>query len=588
MNDKIHRRAAIAKAFAGVVGGSYALDMFARKGWLEALLPGPIVGGPASIDAALRLGAAGRAPLGTYEILGAALRGGAGLVRAQQAFAVSGASDPSKEWSVVTIKVVNHVHTPLVFKLGKLDEATGAVMTGADVGKVVDKLTGAKALLESGGVDRLSDIPRFRELRFNQWFARMLQEGKSDSLSAAGVPALDAATIFPGAGPFPPPDEVALQAGLHLVQEFTTKNHSLLNFRLRQNEGDLAHFVEKYGIINSPLGVTSFMMGDVYDKAEGSFDVNVVLGDSPGVETPVARGRPVQQLVQIIEQSLGGGYGDDAPFDESLTVRFDKLVERDPQLRRAMIDSKALLAQALVDLKRIGALESTAQTGVGAESGSLQSGGKADVPATVARQEFVAQCAYTARALQLDGRPIRNFSLFLNNSDLDGNNLDAPFFGGGADGVKCYTYVEGMRQLAVGLNILAKVVAQKRNVVVVVLSEGGRNEKLGDDHVGFGMVLAPAGAGMLTDHLYANRNLMNQASNTLVRAPGALVDPNDMSTWVRWDGEGLVSDAGASMKGNRATSSGDWQLGVAEFLAEKMGVENKMAGQLQYVKLKRG
>jgi hypothetical protein len=81
---------------------------------------------------------------------------------------------------------------------------------------------------------------------------------------------------------------------------------------------------------------------------------------------------------------------------------------------------------------------------------------------------------------------------------------------------------------------------------------------------------------------------MNQASNTLVRAPGALVDPNDMSTWVRWDGEGLVSDAGASMKGNRATSSGDWQLGVAEFLAEKMGVENKMAGQLQYVKLKRG
>lgn len=575
----MNRRQALTKTLLGTVGGLTALDGLSSTGWVEKLLL-PSLGGQAGTNPFL--GGA----VGTLEILQSALRGGVGFLRTQQALASTVASDPAKEWAVVTIKVVNHVHTPLVFKLGKLDPQSGNVTTASDVDTVVSKLSTSGAHMGAKGVDKLSDNPRYSRLRFNKWFADILQSGKSDVETSAGVPSLDAATIFPGAGAFP--SGVAIQAGLHLAQEFTTKNHSLMNFRVRQTEGDLAHFLEKRGIVRSPLGVTAFMMGEKYDKAEGSFDRNVVLGDANGVENPIAQGASVAQIVNALSQSVAGGYADMSTFNSNLTVKFDRLVESDPKLRRALLESKVQFESSLADLKKYASLEGSAQTGVTAASGSLQGSGNGTDPSLPPSREFVAQCGYAARALKMDGRPVRNFSLFLNMSDLDGKNLDEAFFGGAAEGIKCYSYVEGMRQLAVGLNILAKVIDEKRNVIVVVVSEGGRKRTLGDDHVSFGLVLGPSGPGLLTDHLYAHTELINEESNALVKDPGAFLNMNDPSTWVRWNVDGLVSESGASMKGMRATTSGDWQLGVAEFVAEKMGVTGSMAGQLQYVKLKRG
>jgi hypothetical protein len=577
----MNRRQVLSRTLLGTVGGLYALEKFSSLGWVDKMLL-PSLGGQAGS------GGIASAAQGTLEILQAALRGGPGLLRAEHAFAAAGVSaDPTKQWSVVTIKVVNHVHTPLVFKLGRFDEGTQSVVAGAEVGVTSDKMGNAKDFMQRKGVDQISNLPRYRRLRFNKWFADMLHTGKSDVQSSTGAAVLDTGLLFPSGGAEFPAN-VAIQAGLHLVPEYITKNHSLLNFRVRPTEGDLAHFVEKYGIVNSPLGVTTFMMGDKYDKAEGSFDRNAVLGDSNGIETPVAQGGTVKQIVDALEQSVAGGYADIAPFDQNVTVKFDRLVDRDPKLRRALFDSKDAFKATLTDLRRFATLESTGQVGVGAASGSLQSGGTGAASPTPASHEFLAQCAYTARALQIEGRPVRNFSLFLNTSDLDGKNLDEAFFGGGAEGIKCYTTIEGMRQLALGLNILSKVISEKRNVLVVVVSEGGRDKNLGDNHVSFGLVLGPSGPGMLADHLHAHTGLINEESNAVVSAPGAIVDTNNSTTWVRWNTDTLVTDAGVSMNGKKATTSGDWQLGVAEFLAEKMGVTGALNGQMQFVKLKRG
>ncbi len=569
----MNRRQAIGKTLFGTLGGLCALDQLSQVQWMEKLLL-PSLGGPGATNPFVG------GMMGTMEILQSALRGGAGLLRAQQAFAQTGTSNASKEWAVVTIKVVNHVHTPLVFKLGKRNEQTGAVTTGSDVNTVASKLSTSSAHMVGRGVDMISDNPRFANLRFNKWFADILQTGKSDVLNAAGAPVLDSATLFPGAGAFP--STVAVQAGLHLMQEFTANNHSLLNFRLRGSEGDLAHFVEKKGIIRSPLGITAFMMGDNYDRAEGAFSKNMVLGDSEKTETPIAAGVSVKQIVETLSQSLQAGYGDTRPFEENAMVKFDKLVSTNLSLRKAMIDSKEQFRQSLAELNVYKDIELVRQVGVSGATGSLQ-GTETSVNSEAPGQEFVAQCGYTARSLKLDGRPIRNYSLFLNMSDLDGRNLDQTSTGGELiAGLKCYTYVEGMRQLAVGLNILAKVIDEKKNVLVVVVSEGGRSSEMGDDKVSFGLVMGPSGSGMLCDALYANTSVINEESNAVIRNPGG----RDNAT--PWNVDGLVTDAGASLTGSRATTTGDFQLGVAEFLAEKMGVANSMQGQVRYVKLKRG
>lgn len=575
--SKMNRRQAISRTLLGTVGGLYGLEMAANSNWFNRLLL-PSLGGTGGTHPFV--GGA----MGTIEILQSALRGGAGLLRTQQAYAQAGMSDASREWAVVTIKVVNHVHTPLVFKLGKLNEQTGVVTTGSDVDKVKDKMTSAGAHMEAKGVDLLSDNPRFARLRFNKWFADILRTGKSDVVSAAGVPSLDSAALYPGAGDFP--EGVAIQAGLHLVQQFTGKNHSLMNFRLRPNEGDLAHFVDKKGIVQSPLGVTAFMMGGRYDRAEGQFETNQVLSDANDIEAPIGAGVSVENLVGALKQSLVDGYGDASAFDQNLTVKFDQVVARDPKLRRAMLDSRKQFKDTIAQLQESADLESTRQSNVTNMTGSVQSVGSGS-ETTPPTHEFVSQCAFAAKAMKMDGRPLRNFSLFLNMADLDGRNLDGASFGGEEVGIKCYSYVEGMRQLAVGLNILSKVIEEKRNVIVVVVSEGGRSRMMQDQKVGFGLVMAPSGSGMLSDALYANAEAINEENGRLVQEPGDLPNGANRSV-LHWSVDGLVSEAGASMKGAAVTTSGDWQLGVAEFLAEKMGVSGVMQGQTQFVKLRRG
>jgi len=591
----MNRRQMLGKTLLGTLGGVAALDQLGNLGWMEKLLL-PSLGGTAGEQAAgvaaLRA-AAGH--MGTFELLSHSLRDAASMLRVQQAYAqgTATASNAAQEWAVVTIKVVNHIYTPLVFRLGQMG-ADNVVTTAPSVKLASDRFTTAKAHIVSKGVDLVSDNARWRELRFNKWFADLLQTGKSDTLAAGGGVATDASALGVSAASVFPAG-VAVQAGLHLVQEYTTKNHSLLNFRVRASEGDLAHFVAKHNIIQSPLGTSAFMMGDEYDRAEGGLKANAVLADEKDVEVPVASGRSVADLVATLSQSVAGGYVDKAAFGSNLVVAFDNLVDRDPKLRRAMLDSAEKIGSHLSRLKEASTLESVVQNlGAGQAGalpfGALQTAGSGARPetATAPRQEFLAQCHYTAQALRMEGRPVRNFSLFLNCVDLDGNMLDSPQFAGGVETIRGYTYVEGMRQLALGLHVLSKVIDESKNVLVVVVSEGGRSLAMGDDKVSFGLVMGPKGPGLLADALYADTQGINQIDSALVKDPGALPNPTDMSLWAKWNVDGLVNDKGTSIKGEMATTTGDWQLGVADFLAEKMGAPNPMGGLGRYVKLRRG
>ena len=549
------RRKLIGGALAGV-GGAFFLESYIRQSLAEKLLL-PSLRRPVSL------------PVGTSELMqGLQQRLPWALARYGTAFADAPAG--TKPWAVVTIKVVNHVCTPLVFKLGKR-ELNGQVTVDEKVRSVESFLGGSKAHLSAKGVDYLVDDPRLASLRFNKWFGNLLLTGSSDIVDNLSKPEVEYKRF---------PDNVAIQAGLGLVQEFSAKNHSLENFKVRNDEGDLAHYVEKYGIVNSPLGVTCFMMGDLYDFAEGRTDHNIVCKDVKGHEVALAEGFSVTQTVDTFEQSLHSVYGDD-----NVTLAFDRLIVEKPELRKAMFASREEIRSVIPSLRKSAELEVLRSASGGAANGGEQCTGK-KIEGEAARREFLAQCEFVTSALKIPGRPLRNFSLFLNTSDLDGKNLDVPFNGGGTvGGQKSLTTVEGMRQLALGLNHLAQELSSQGNFIVQVISEGGRDQKLGDNKVSFGLVLAPKGAGGLSDVFYGNVEAYDQVSGPLVVAPGELTE--DSKLVLPWTVDGLMSDEMVSAKKQKYTTVGDFQLGVAEFLAEKNGVEKPVAGQGYFVKLKR-
>ena len=579
MRDKldkgvISRRAALVSLAAGTFAGVSALEFLNASGHLERMLL------PSLRGTGLQHG--GATPFGTHELLSDALRGGlSSVLKLNTAFAQQAGQ---QDWSVVTIKVVNHVSTSLVFRLGAL-QPDNTVVTEGDISNASFNISEArKSRFIEKGVDRLTDNARLRALRFNKWFADMLFSGKSES--SGTTIGIDTTTM--GGAQFP--DDVALQIGLSLMQEDAAVNHSLNNFCVRNAaEGDLAHYLSKKGLVESPLGITAFMMGGLYDNASQGQNSNYVLsvanGNSQGL---VAKGQTVKSYQSTFEQTLGSsGFSDTAAKDNNLTYAFDKLVKEQPKLREAMFESSASIKSALTTLGGIADSEVTRHSAAFADEwGGRQATGNAQ-DGESATQEFLVQCRYTAELLKLPGKPVRNFSLFLNTSDLDGQGTDATTAGDQA-GAKPYTYLEGMRQLALGMNILAQVVKSQRNVIVVVVAEGGRTRNMADSKVSFGLIMGPKGPGLLADALFGPLANINKKNGPIVGDPGAASNGDAMNAPGAWDSPGLVTELGAAAQPGIITTSGDWQLGVAEFIADRKGITGSMAGIGKYVTLKRG
>jgi len=509
-------------------------------------------------------------PYDAFAMMDDALRLGPSMLGVHQAMA-----DEAEGWTLVQIKVLNHVYTPLVFRLGQL--TGGTVTTAADVPVATQNVSnaGARSMLQSLGANDVSDKPRYQNLRFNKWFANILHNGTADggtptATNLLGVGTGDVAELSA--------DKVAVQAFLHVAQIDSTVNHALRGCKLRQTLPDLTLFAQQSSLIQSPLGITCFMMGGNYDKAEGAIAANAVLSENP-VESAVVRSRSVRDYVAQIGQYVGKSYADRASIEQNVIYRMDHLVQKDPVLRRDLINSIAQFKQGLTTLNSAADIESNRQTLDLGQANSQNLAGKQVGAST----EFLAQCKYVAASLDLPGTPVRNFSLFVNATDLDQGPIDVATDGGGGNKlVQAFSYVEAMRQLGMGLNMLAKKIAEGKKMIVVVHSEGGRAASMADANTGFALVLGPKGPGLLDDQLYANMGLINQSTNAVLKDTGL------KSSAVAWDVDGLKAADGTAA--NAVANTGDVQMGIVEFLEQQTGLKARgslSAADGMFVKLKR-
>ncbi len=552
---ELSRRDIIRMLGYGGVGGAIAMEQLAGIPGLLTLTSNYLPGIGRQIN-----------PYDSYALMGDVLRGGKSMFAVHQAMA----AENDNQWTLVQIKVCNHVYTPLVFKLGKLTGTT--VTSGTDVQLASAKMTSAKATLEGKGVNLISDMPRYRNLRFNKWFADMLHNGTADGLvpgadNLIGLASSDVNTLSE--------DKVAIQAFIGLDQ-IEANNHALKGCKLRSSLSDLTLFAQQKKLIASPLGITCMMMGKNYDKAEGAVNTNVVLG-AETAETAVVSGRTVNEYVAQIQQFVGKSYADRSGIEQSVTYKIDQLVDDKPVLRRELIDSIGKFKAGIDSLKSSALIESRFQT-MNLANGNTQSLGTQQGGAS---SEFVAQCKYVANSLDLPGLPVRNFSLFLNVSDLDGKNLDVGFNGGGGGDVRAFSYVEGMRQLAIGLNVLGKKIAAGKRVIIVVTSEGGRGSQMQDSKGSFSLVMGPKETGLLDDKLYCKLSAIDIETNAVIKdmaAPGSIM---------AWD-EGLKEKDGTNSTAK--PNAGDVQMGVVDFLEQVSGVQVRKdlpAADGRFVKLLR-
>jgi len=300
-------------------------------------------------------------------------------------------------------------------------------------------------------------------------------------------------------------------------------------------------------------------------------------------EQPIIQGRPVKEFVGIVEQSVKAKHVDlQTDPQKNLTLKFDRLIQKDPKLRNELLSNQQELLSKLASLNSAAQLESKYQA-INVETACNQAN-----TGTGASLEFLAQTQFVQKAMEIPGKPFRNFQLFLNINDLDGKNLDSvEIKTENRPGVviKSITYIEGMRQLALSLNMLANTIAggngngPGHKMIVVVMSEGGRDATLNDDTVSFGFVMGPGGAGNLKDTLYANLEEINKQDSSVVKNPGAAVK-------VPWSGDDLRTEANLKSS-QKYTTVGDLQKGVIEFLEEKTGTTGSRLGLGDFVKLRR-
>jgi hypothetical protein len=403
------------------------------------------------------------------------------------------------------------------------------------------------SMLLGHGIDKVSTDPRWAALRFNGWFSSILASGAPES--DLGACQLGDATIYPGgARPFPPASAVAVQAFASSSMMSSSRGHAFVCTCTSEQPqptglgGDLAHHLDAQSIVRSPLGIVTFASGLAPDGS-GGFSINdaqqpgargtLVLGSD--LSSVVAQGQPVASYVDQIHGLVQGGH-----VDLDLVQQLDGIRGIGTQLRSVLVDQRAQLVTAVGNLSKLPALEgsaffadaSAAATAAAPPSlgiyGAGQGQGSSSVDdAAPAKAEFLAQCRFVQEAVKIPGLPFRNFVLALNVNDLNGHpcELSSPNFEPGA---RSLSPLEGVRQLAIGLNMLAQSIQAQTNgakIFVVVSSDGGRSGNMVDSTQSPGLVLGPAsGPGALTDFLYADYARMSDRSDPFTVEQGEGLD----------------------------------------------------------------
>lgn len=512
------------------------------------------------------------------------------------------AQGPNDDWVLITVKVFDEVHQPLVFAFGEIDpedplkgqNKIGQVKTAndadADHFALFKATQSTREHLAANNIKSLAHDERLAKLRFNEWFASRLLHGTYD-----GKPKANEGTAFSyGTYVNTLPSDVAIQVGLCVQPMGNIPVHRLHLAKMRTDLCDLSHFAALKGLVNSPLGITCLMMGENYDS-NGSMLQNVVMSGLTSADNDKfdVGGRSLREIVQNVNQSLADGFVDTRKINESnLTYLFDKISVSNPERRKNLLEARANVRASLTQMLQLGDVERTAHVPTLDEALSNKQAFFANGAYTegAAQQEFLSHCAYVAESLKIPNMPYRNFSLFLNLNDLDGSNIDNPTNGSTSFKANSLNYVEGMRQLAMGLNILANAIKGKKALVVMV-TDGGRSKAMGDgDGAAFAMVMGPKGPGMLDDALHAPEDVIKSMDRDMIHALGSTKKGLSWTTGsVAGDGQapwGLCENDGRRVSGVDA-NMGDWQVGALQFLGEKQG-RSVVAPELgRFVKLKK-
>ncbi len=521
------------------------------------------------------------------------------LLQLQQAAQAQSVND---DWVIITVKVFDEVHQPLVFAFGEIDSSAalseqnklGQVSTADDPDAthfaIAKAAESTRTHLSGAGIKSLASNERLAKLRFNEWFASRLLNGTYDGQATrSSVNAFEYGSYV---NTFP--SDVAIQVGMCVQPMGNIPVHRLHLAKMRTDLCDLSHFAALKGLVNSPLGITCLMMGENYDS-NGSTLQNVVMSGLTSADNDKFEvgGRSLEQIVKNVTQSLKEGFVDERKISEAnLTYLFDKISVRDPIRRKNLLEARANVQASLERMKDLGKLELTPHIqDPAADLANLQAKFKDGAYTKgAANQEFLSHCAYVAETLKIPNLPYRNFSLFLNLNDLDGSDIDNPVNGSTKFKANSLNYVEGMRQLAMGLNILANAIKGKKALVVMV-TDGGRSKDMGDgDGAAFAMVLGPKGPGMLDDALHGPEDVLSSNDRERISRLGST------KTGLNWTTGSQQGDAGAPWglcenDGRRVSGAqcnmGDWQVGVLHFLGEQQG-RSVVAPELgRFVKFKK-
>ena len=178
-----------------------------------------------------------------------------------------------------------------------------------------------------------------------------------------------------------------------------------------------------------------------------------------------------------------------------------------------------------------------------------------------ASMEFLSQCMLASNLLDISGAPIRNFSMLLNIFDTDNSSLDTT----SAQGIsRPYSNIEGARQLALGMNVLAHVIKRHPKTMVVMASEGGRGKNGGDNKVSHMFVMGSKATADMKDHLYTDPSIFTDPTHPFHNEPNAgNVSANNTPGLIK-DGSGLAyyqqgelksATSGQSIKNKHVTVS---------------------------------
>lgn len=569
MKSHLSRRQVLGGILAG--GGAVAATTLG----LRPDKPG--VGGP--VGAPTASGAFDLEKVGSrdaYRILGDTMRLGKRITLGGSPASAAPADGADANIVIVQVKVMAMFISRLIFKFGQLespnDVANGKVLpyTGTstpnatstgrygipwgprganDFSGVNDPNAGTAGTFSNGatalsdflingqGIDLVSNVPRWRQLRFNRWWANLLQTGAPEADMGASL--LGDPTIYPG-GAKPFPANVAVQAFAGSESIASRRGHAFITTCLtdtpqavRDRGGDVSHHVDAQNLVASPLGIVAFASG-VTSAGVGGFSINdpvnpgargtLVLGSD--LSEIAASGQLVGGYVDQIQRLIQGGH-----VDTQLVTKFDELAGVGADFRGELVKQKDALKNAVTNMKTLSRLEDTsfftdpaqAETNRATRGAQLGQGSNTTDDSIPTKAEFLAQCRFVQEALAIPGLPFRNFVLSVNVNDLNGHcvELASPNFEVNA---RSLSPLEGMRQLAIGLNMLAQVIDAAPNgakVYVMVTSDGGRTGNMVDSTIAPDLILGPGtGANALIDFLYCDYGRMNDPSHPFTVEPG--------------------------------------------------------------------